>query len=40
VGGELVDAKLIRENRYDRIEELAREYLGVIARARGEMKAA
>jgi len=40
VGGELVDAKLIRENRYDRIEELAREYLRVIAHARGEMKAA
>jgi 2-dehydro-3-deoxyphosphogluconate aldolase/(4S)-4-hydroxy-2-oxoglutarate aldolase len=40
VGGELVDAKLIRENRYDRIEELAGEYLRVIAHARGEMKAA
>ena len=38
VGGELVDAKLIREGRYDRIEELAREYLAVIAKARGEMK--
>ena len=34
VGGELVDAKLIRENRYDRIEELAKEYLAVIAKAR------
>jgi 2-dehydro-3-deoxyphosphogluconate aldolase/(4S)-4-hydroxy-2-oxoglutarate aldolase len=40
VGGELVDAKLIREGKYDRIEELAREYLAVIAKARGEMKAA
>jgi 2-dehydro-3-deoxyphosphogluconate aldolase/(4S)-4-hydroxy-2-oxoglutarate aldolase len=40
VGGELVDAKLIRENRYDRVEELAREYLAVIARTRAEMKAA
>jgi len=40
VGGELVDAKLIRENRYDRIEELAREYLAVIAKTRAEMKAA
>ena len=40
VGGELVDAKLIRENRYDRIEELAREYLVVIAKTRAEMKAA
>jgi 2-dehydro-3-deoxyphosphogluconate aldolase/(4S)-4-hydroxy-2-oxoglutarate aldolase len=40
VGGELVDAKLIREDRYERIEELAREYLAVIARTRAEMKAA
>jgi 2-dehydro-3-deoxyphosphogluconate aldolase/(4S)-4-hydroxy-2-oxoglutarate aldolase len=40
VGGELVDAKLIRENRYDRIEELAREYLAVIAKTRAELKAA
>jgi 2-dehydro-3-deoxyphosphogluconate aldolase/(4S)-4-hydroxy-2-oxoglutarate aldolase len=40
VGGELVDAKLIRESRYDRIEELAREYLAVIANTRAEMKAA
>jgi 2-dehydro-3-deoxyphosphogluconate aldolase/(4S)-4-hydroxy-2-oxoglutarate aldolase len=37
VGGELVDAKLIRENRYDRIEELAREYLAVIAKTRAEL---
>jgi hypothetical protein len=29
-----VDAKLIRENRYERIEELAREYLAVIAKVR------
>jgi 2-dehydro-3-deoxyphosphogluconate aldolase/(4S)-4-hydroxy-2-oxoglutarate aldolase len=40
VGGELVNAKLIKEGHYDRIEELAREYLAVIARARTEMKAA
>ena len=40
VGGELVDAKLIREDRYDRMEELAREYLAVIARTRAELKAA
>jgi 2-dehydro-3-deoxyphosphogluconate aldolase/(4S)-4-hydroxy-2-oxoglutarate aldolase len=40
VGGELVDAKLIRENRYERIEELAREYLAVIAKARAEIKGA
>ncbi len=37
VGGELVDAKLIRDNRYDRIEELAREYLAVIAKTRAEL---
>jgi 2-dehydro-3-deoxyphosphogluconate aldolase/(4S)-4-hydroxy-2-oxoglutarate aldolase len=37
VGGELVDAKLIREGRYDLIEERAREYLAAIARARAEM---
>lgn len=40
VGGELVNANLIRANRYDRIEELAREYLAAIVKARGEMKAA
>jgi 2-dehydro-3-deoxyphosphogluconate aldolase/(4S)-4-hydroxy-2-oxoglutarate aldolase len=40
VGGELVNAKLIKEGRYERIEELAREYLAVIAKARTEMKAA
>jgi 2-dehydro-3-deoxyphosphogluconate aldolase/(4S)-4-hydroxy-2-oxoglutarate aldolase len=40
VGGELVDARLIRENRYERIEELAREYLAVIAKTRAELKAA
>jgi 2-dehydro-3-deoxyphosphogluconate aldolase/(4S)-4-hydroxy-2-oxoglutarate aldolase len=39
VGGELVDAKLIREKRYDRMEELAHQYLDVIAKARAEMKA-
>jgi 2-dehydro-3-deoxyphosphogluconate aldolase/(4S)-4-hydroxy-2-oxoglutarate aldolase len=37
VGGELVDARLIRENRYDRMEELAREYLAVIAKTRAEL---
>src|SRR5499427_4448934 len=36
VGGELVDAKLIRENRYDEMESRARQYLQVIARARAE----
>jgi 2-dehydro-3-deoxyphosphogluconate aldolase/(4S)-4-hydroxy-2-oxoglutarate aldolase len=39
VGGELVDAKHIRESRYDRIEELARQYLEAIAKARAEMRA-
>ncbi|MFN7997830.1 MAG: bifunctional 4-hydroxy-2-oxoglutarate aldolase/2-dehydro-3-deoxy-phosphogluconate aldolase [Bryobacteraceae bacterium] len=40
VGGELVDAKLIKEGRYDLIEDRARQYLAAIAKARGEMKAA
>ncbi|PYT30417.1 MAG: 2-dehydro-3-deoxyphosphogluconate aldolase [Acidobacteria bacterium] len=40
VGGELVDAKIIREGRYDVIEERARQYLAVIARARADMKTA
>lgn len=39
VGGELVDGKLIKEGRYDQIEERARQYLAVIAKARAEMKA-
>ena len=37
VGGELVDAKLIRENRYDEMESRARQYLHAISRARAEM---
>jgi 2-dehydro-3-deoxyphosphogluconate aldolase/(4S)-4-hydroxy-2-oxoglutarate aldolase len=40
VGGELVDAKLIREGRYDEMESRARQYLHAIACARHEMKAA
>src|SRR5580692_5100162 len=40
VGGELVDAKLIKEGRYDLIEEKARHYLAAISKARGEMHAA
>jgi 2-dehydro-3-deoxyphosphogluconate aldolase/(4S)-4-hydroxy-2-oxoglutarate aldolase len=40
VGGELVDAKSIAEGRYDVIEERARQYLAVVAKARSEMKAA
>ena len=34
VGGELVDAKSIAEGRFDVIEERARQYLAVIAKAR------
>lgn len=40
VGGELVDAKSIKEGRFDVIEERARQYLAVIAKARAEIKAA
>ena len=40
VGGELVDAQSIRQGRYDVIEERARQYLAVIAKARQEMQAA
>jgi 2-dehydro-3-deoxyphosphogluconate aldolase/(4S)-4-hydroxy-2-oxoglutarate aldolase len=40
VGGELVDAKSIKEGRFDLIEEKARQYLAAIAKARSEMKAA
>jgi 2-dehydro-3-deoxyphosphogluconate aldolase/(4S)-4-hydroxy-2-oxoglutarate aldolase len=40
VGGELVDAKLIREGRYDLIEEKARQYMAAISKTRGEMQAA
>jgi len=40
VGGELVDSKLIREGRYDLIEDRARQYLSVIAKARAEMASA
>ena len=40
VGGELVDAKTIKEGRFDIIEERARQYLAAIAKARTEMKAA
>src|SRR5436305_10467838 len=34
VGGELVDAKLMNEGKYDVLEERARQYLEVIAKAR------
>jgi 2-dehydro-3-deoxyphosphogluconate aldolase/(4S)-4-hydroxy-2-oxoglutarate aldolase len=40
VGSELVDAKTVREGRFDVIEERARQYLAVIARTRSEMKSA
>ena len=40
VGGELVDAKSIKEGRFDVIEDRARQYLAAIAKARSEMKAA
>ena len=40
VGAELVDAKSVKEGRFDVIEERARQYLAAIARARSEMKAA
>src|SRR6266513_881659 len=36
VGGELVDAKIIREGRYEVIEERTRQYLAVIAKARAD----
>src|ERR1700688_3991108 len=39
VGGELVDAKSVKEGRFDVIEERARQYLAVIAKARAEMAA-
>ena len=38
VGGELVDAKTIKEGRFDIIEDRARQYLAAVARARAEMK--
>ncbi len=40
VGGELVDAKSIKEGRFEVIEDRARHYLAAIAKARSEMKAA
>jgi 2-dehydro-3-deoxyphosphogluconate aldolase/(4S)-4-hydroxy-2-oxoglutarate aldolase len=40
VGGELVDSKIVKEGRFDVIEERARQYLRVVAQARSEMKSA
>jgi 2-dehydro-3-deoxyphosphogluconate aldolase / (4S)-4-hydroxy-2-oxoglutarate aldolase len=37
VGGELVDPKSIKEDRYDVIEDKAKQYLEAIAKARAEM---
>jgi 2-dehydro-3-deoxyphosphogluconate aldolase/(4S)-4-hydroxy-2-oxoglutarate aldolase len=37
VGGELVDAKTIKEGRFDVIEDRARQYLACVAKARAEM---
>jgi 2-dehydro-3-deoxyphosphogluconate aldolase/(4S)-4-hydroxy-2-oxoglutarate aldolase len=37
VGGELVDAKTIKEGKYEVFEQRARQFLEVIARARAEM---
>jgi 2-dehydro-3-deoxyphosphogluconate aldolase/(4S)-4-hydroxy-2-oxoglutarate aldolase len=39
VGAELVDAKAIKEGRYEVIVEKARQYLAVVAKARAEMAA-
>ncbi len=39
VGGELVDAKSVKEGRFDIIENRARQYLAAIAKARSEMRA-
>jgi 2-dehydro-3-deoxyphosphogluconate aldolase/(4S)-4-hydroxy-2-oxoglutarate aldolase len=38
VGGELVDAKTIKEGRYEVFEERARQFLEVVGKARAEMK--
>jgi 2-dehydro-3-deoxyphosphogluconate aldolase / (4S)-4-hydroxy-2-oxoglutarate aldolase len=40
VGGELVDAKTIKEGRFDIIQDRARQYLAAVAKARAEIKAA
>jgi 2-dehydro-3-deoxyphosphogluconate aldolase/(4S)-4-hydroxy-2-oxoglutarate aldolase len=37
VGGELVDAKLVKAGEYGKIEDLARQYLDVIAKTRAGM---
>jgi 2-dehydro-3-deoxyphosphogluconate aldolase/(4S)-4-hydroxy-2-oxoglutarate aldolase len=40
VGGELIDAKTIKEGRYEVFEERARQYLTVVQKARSDMAAA
>src|SRR5689334_24073362 len=40
VGGELVDAKSVKEGRFDIIQERAKQYLAAVAKARAEIKAA
>jgi 2-dehydro-3-deoxyphosphogluconate aldolase / (4S)-4-hydroxy-2-oxoglutarate aldolase len=40
VGGELIDGKSIAQGRFEVIEQRAKQYLDVIAKARAEMKAA
>src|SRR5438874_742156 len=39
VGGELVDAKSIKEGRFDVIQDRARQYMEIVAKARAEIKA-
>ena len=40
VGGELIDAKTIKEGRFEVFEDRARQYLAVVQKARSEMSAA
>jgi 2-dehydro-3-deoxyphosphogluconate aldolase/(4S)-4-hydroxy-2-oxoglutarate aldolase len=40
VGGELVDSKIVKDGRFDVIEDRARQYLAAIAKARAEMRPA
>lgn len=40
VGGELVDAKTIKDNKYEIFTDRARQFLEVVAKARAEIKAA
>lgn len=40
VGGELVDAKAVKEGKFEVIAERARQYIAAVAKARAEMQAA